>query len=205
MSLKLDIEEYPEAWSKEIVAAVEDLKNGKRNAKRNLRKFVNREISQYYYEKLIDRYKDVPQEPYKMSNTTKNLIVLGAFIFILICTYIFNTSAHSGRTDAYGGHWNRSTGTYHYHSGGVVSKSYNTGPAPNDRYDDGYDAGYDNGHDEGWDTGYKAGYKTGHDTGHKKGYKEGDEYKSPHDIALMIYSPISIIAILALCIKAFKK
>ena len=41
MSLKHDIAEYPEMWSKEIVAALEDYKNGKRNSKRKLRKFVN--------------------------------------------------------------------------------------------------------------------------------------------------------------------
>ena len=56
MTLKGDIEEYPEMWSKEIVAAVEDYKNGKWNSKRKLRKFVNREISQYYYNELIKRY-----------------------------------------------------------------------------------------------------------------------------------------------------
>jgi hypothetical protein len=62
MSLKHDIEEYPEMWSKEIVAVVEDLKNGKRNAKRKLRKFVNREISPYYYNELIERYKKPKKE-----------------------------------------------------------------------------------------------------------------------------------------------
>ena len=56
MSLKHDIEEYPEMWSKEIVSAVEDYKNGKRNSERKLRKFVNREISEYYYNELIERY-----------------------------------------------------------------------------------------------------------------------------------------------------
>ena len=99
MSLQFDIEEYPEMWSKELVAAVEDLKNGKRNAKRNLRKFVNREISPYYYTKLIERYKDVPQEPYKMSNTTKNLIALCVFIIILICTCIFAVIYHNNAID----------------------------------------------------------------------------------------------------------
>lgn len=56
MSLKYDIEEYPEMWSNEIVAAVEDYKNGKWNSERKLRKFVNREISEYYYNELIQRY-----------------------------------------------------------------------------------------------------------------------------------------------------
>ena len=29
----------------------------------------------------------------------------------------FNTFAHSGRTDEYGGHWDNTTGEYHYHHG----------------------------------------------------------------------------------------
>lgn len=39
-------------------------------------------------------------------------------IILLILTFI-NTYAlaHSGRTDSYGGHYNHSTGTYHYHNG----------------------------------------------------------------------------------------
>lgn len=56
MSLKHDIEEYPDMWSKEIVAALENYKNGEINSKRKLRKFVNREISEHYYNVLIERH-----------------------------------------------------------------------------------------------------------------------------------------------------
>lgn len=56
MSLKLDIEEYPWEWSKELVAAVENYKNGERNSEKKLRKFVNREISEHYCNELIQRY-----------------------------------------------------------------------------------------------------------------------------------------------------
>lgn len=159
-------------------------------------------VDEYIKQKSIEY---AEEQKAKKSRRNKLLLVIGLIIISLICAYIFTASAHSGRTDAYGGHWNRSTGTYHYHSGGVVSKSYNTGPAPNDRYDDGYNAGHFNGHKEGWLAGYESGRKNGYELGRKDGYKAGTEYKSPHDIALMIYSPISIIAILALCIKAFKK
>jgi hypothetical protein len=41
------------------------------------------------------------------------VIIIGIFIFIIT---ILNASAHSGRTDKNGGHWNRKKGTYHYHS-----------------------------------------------------------------------------------------
>ncbi len=39
---------------------------------------------------------------------------------VIIAVVIFSigigdTLAHSGRTDRHGGHWNRKTGTYHYH------------------------------------------------------------------------------------------
>ena len=39
--------------------------------------------------------------------------------FILCCILIITTFAyaHSGRTDSKGGHYNRSTGEYHYHHG----------------------------------------------------------------------------------------
>ena len=34
--------------------------------------------------------------------------------------------AHSGRTDSNGGHWDRSTGIYHYHTGEYAGKSSNS-------------------------------------------------------------------------------
>ena len=43
------------------------------------------------------------------------------FICILLVICLTNAIAHSGRTDSNGGHWNRKTGTYHYHNGGTSS------------------------------------------------------------------------------------
>ena len=42
-----------------------------------------------------------------------------SFIFFLLITMCFSVccSAHSGKTDSSGGHYNRSTGEYHYHHG----------------------------------------------------------------------------------------
>lgn len=37
--------------------------------------------------------------------------------FILLAMLVTQVSAHSGRTDSAGGHWDRSNGTYHYHHG----------------------------------------------------------------------------------------
>lgn len=50
---------------------------------------------------------------------------------LLLCMAILLSStlsafAHSGRTDSSGGHWNRSTNTYHYHNGGYTSSNPST-------------------------------------------------------------------------------
>lgn len=179
-------------------------------------------VDEYLKQKAIEY---AEEQKAKKARRNKLLLVVGLIIIGLICAYIFTASAHSGRTDASGGHRDNQNasglGSYHYHCGGYPAHLHTNGVCPykskrvslspsyittyNDRYDEGYDEGYDDGYDEGYDDGKEIGHKIGYDTGHKKGYKEGDDYKSPHDIALMIYSPISIIAILALCIKAFKK
>ena len=45
-------------------------------------------------------------------------------LFLMIFLAIANnySLAHSGRTDGYGGHYNRSTGTYHYHDGSYLGE-----------------------------------------------------------------------------------
>ena len=55
------------------------------------------------------------------------LFVLASLIFLPVASLL----AHSGRTDKYGGHWDRKTGTYHYHSfrGSPVPRQ--TPPSPN--------------------------------------------------------------------------
>lgn len=40
-------------------------------------------------------------------------------IVTIVCLLLsLSTYAHSGRTDSSGGHYNRTTGDYHYHNGG---------------------------------------------------------------------------------------
>jgi hypothetical protein len=39
------------------------------------------------------------------------------FIIVFVMTTALTLYAHSGRTDSSGGHYNRSTGEYHYHHG----------------------------------------------------------------------------------------
>lgn len=49
-------------------------------------------------------------------------------IFILLLLFCNFSYAHKGRTDGYGGHYNRSTGTYHYHSGEYADTGEYTSP-----------------------------------------------------------------------------
>lgn len=53
-----------------------------------------------------------------------------AFSLMLVSGVLFYDSAytHSGRTDANGGHYNRKTGTYHYHNSGRSRTRINTTP-----------------------------------------------------------------------------
>lgn len=51
-------------------------------------------------------------------------IFMSLFIAIILSFGTIQIAfAHSGRTDANGGHWDRSTGTYHYHNGGSSTNS----------------------------------------------------------------------------------
>ena len=56
------------------------------------------------------------------------------FLLIIICLLIFvlPTSAHPGRTDSSGGHYNHSTGEYHYHCGGHPEHQHTNGVCPYD-------------------------------------------------------------------------
>ena len=44
--------------------------------------------------------------------------LLSITLLLIVCVAcVFTVFAHSGRTDENGGHWNRSSGEYHYHHG----------------------------------------------------------------------------------------
>lgn len=55
-SLNISIEEHPYVYPQELIDALEDYKNGKRNAKRRMYKYVNKKISEKYYNELIEKY-----------------------------------------------------------------------------------------------------------------------------------------------------
>jgi peptidoglycan hydrolase CwlO-like protein len=48
------------------------------------------------------------------------------FILLLIIFIKGQVSAHPGNTDAFGGHYNRTTGEYHYHNSGISTSSNDT-------------------------------------------------------------------------------
>ena len=116
---------------------------------------------------------------------------------LFLPAFVFTASAHSGRTDSQGGHYDWSTGEYHYHHGypahdhydmdgdGIVDCPYNfndrTGYSSSSNYsstsdNDGYltsVSSYNEGYNDGYDTGYDDGYDAGYDAGNKIGYEKG--------------------------------
>lgn len=56
----------------------------------------------------------------KKKNKIKNIFI---FIILLHLLFISTASAHPGRTDSNGGHWDHSSGTYHYHTGEYAGQS----------------------------------------------------------------------------------
>ena len=102
-----------------------------------------------------------------------------AIVILLSGIIAIPTSAHSGRTDSKGGHWDRSSGEYHFHHG----------YGPHDHYDmdgDGDDdcpyefdsrvigiTSTSQAYDKGYAAGEKSGYDEGYEYGRERGYKDG--------------------------------
>lgn len=59
-------------------------------------------------------------------------------IIILILFLSYTASAHPGRTDANGGHWNHSTGEYHYHDGKYTGRPQSESPSQNSFKEDNF-------------------------------------------------------------------
>ncbi len=60
---------------------------------------------------------------------------LAIFISVILITFLgISASAHRGKTDSNGGHYNRSTGEYHYHHG-YPAHQHTNGECPYD-FDD---------------------------------------------------------------------
>lgn len=54
----------------------------------------------------------------------KKIVLKILIIFIILILFVVDISfAHPGRTDSNGGHYNRSTGEYHYHNDGSSTNS----------------------------------------------------------------------------------
>lgn len=149
----------------------------------------------------------------------KKVLITITLLSILCIACIFTAFAHSGRTDSSGGHWNNSTGTYHYHCGGYPAHSHSGGVCPyktsssssssTDEYDDGYNDGYK----EGLDDGYKQGYDEGHSDGYNESYDEHlEQYEELEKLKIekveleettTTFIICLLIIILFLCYKAF--
>ena len=99
------------------------------------------------------------------------------FLLLLASIFTFTASAHPSRTDANGGHWDSSTGTYHFHHG-YPAHQHTDGICPYE-FDDQTD------HSSGSitsssitssvssESNYTAAYGDGYDAGYAEGYRIG--------------------------------
>ena len=156
----------------------------------------------------------------------KKRLLIGITLLAICLVGMLNVFAHSGRTDANGGHRDNNNksglGGYHYHCGGYPAHSHAGGVCPyktkvsssisssstsnkyDEGYDDGYDEGYDKGYDEGYDKGYDVGFDEGKKTGHAIGLRDGrNEKQDQINKILWISIPLIGVIILLLCYKAF--
>lgn len=112
------------------------------------------------------------------------------FLLLLLC-FPAVSAAHPGRTDADGGHYDRSTGEYHYHHGypahqhtdGICPYDYDDQTGSNSGSSSGDNTGYipsavvDSSYSDGYDDGYIHGYNDGYDSGSDDGYEQATVQK----------------------------
>lgn len=144
--------------------------------------------------------------------------------FLLLHIFVLTASAHTGRTDSNGGHYDWSTGEYHYHHGypahdhfdmdgdGIVDCPYdfddrtgeNSGSSSGSS---GGNAGIDAWNEykrnnpidsqEGSDKKYYDGYRKGYDEGYSSGYEEGFQSGADEKVpSWMLILSLVILAIL---------
>lgn len=53
----------------------------------------------------------------------KRTLITSLLLLLISLVCIVSVFAHSGRTDSNGGHWDRQSGTYHFHTGEYAGKS----------------------------------------------------------------------------------
>ena len=152
--------------------------------------------------------------------------------FILICLLTIPASAHSGKTDSSGGHYDHDTGDYHYHHGysahdhydmdgdgdldcpydfddqtdrssGTASSTYSPSSTTESDYRRGYEAGKDAGYDDGFDDGKTFGQTAAEKRGYDKGHADG--YSSGYSKARLFgICAVAIVVLIAWLLLRWK-
>lgn len=214
MSLKND--GIDTTMQKKVLDAVEAVQKGEEGADERLKQYYeagwvypesfNKLISEY----PIARAKRIAEEKRKADKKKKILICSALLILAVIILFVISAFAHSGRTDASGGHRDNNNvsglGYYHYHCGGNPPHLHSNGTCPYSHknsisnaqiinppttihstngggYSDEYGEEYDLGYEDGHESGYEEGYNEGKKDGHDEGYDEGYEkgYEEGYD------------------------
>lgn len=228
MSLKND--GIDTTMPKKVLDTAEAVQKGEEGADERLKQYYeagwvypesfNKLISEY----PIARAKRIAEEKRKADKKKKALICSVIFVVAVILLFVINALAHSGRTDASGGHRDNKNvsglGYYHYHCGGNPPHLHSSGvcpythknsssnaqivnPAPqkkttnSNEYNRGYEEGYNKGKNNGYDEGYDVGYDKGYKAGYDKKQKEMEE-KDDYNKKVVLSVGVTIAALWAL-------
>ena len=145
----------------------------------------------------------------------KKVLLIVALLLVICTTFIFNVLAHKGRTDSSGGHWDNSTGTYHYHCGGYPAHSHTNGVCPYKKPKSNMEAVFETAGrelptfdvrkatEEDRKKHYDEGYKKGYNLGFSRGYDNGIE--DAIQVCVIILVSILTILIIVWVVKFIKK
>ena len=107
----------------------------------------------------------------------RKVVAAIALFFVLLSIVPITSSAHSGKTDSNGGHYNRSTGEYHYHHGYSAHEHYDMDGDGSD--DCPYRFNYASAEDgvDVANNAYYSGYDVVYDDVYSSGWREGNANK----------------------------
>ena len=112
----------------------------------------------------------------------RKVVTAIALFSVLLSIVPITSSAHSGKTDSNGGHYNRSTGEYHYHHGYSAHDHYDMDGDGSEDCPYKFDYSSSGGGVDIANNAYYSGYDVGYESGYDSGRYEADaKYKSEID------------------------
>lgn len=113
-------------------------------------------------------------------------------ICILMCLMIV-VNSHSGRTDANGGHWDHSTGTYHFHSGEYAGRGSSSSSSKEYEYEP-----FTPPYEPPTDNPYRIESEDSNKSNYKNNTSSEDNFLIKNISAIIIFSPFALYVIISI-------